>query len=108
MRQAVEYALRQAQLQVVPERTANSIVVAGNVELAELQKGTQHVKVTWTVARPDGEQLGQVSQENDVPSRILSLAWGEIASAVAENAAGGIAALVRRAGPEARSDRVGP
>ena len=34
--------------------------------------------------------------------------WGEIASAVAENAAGGIAALVRRAGPEARSDRVGP
>jgi len=108
LRQAIEYALTQAQLQVVPERTANSIVVAGNVELVELQKGTQHVKVTWTVARPDGEQLGQVSQENDVPSRILSLAWGEIASAVAENAAGGIAALVRRAGPEARSGRVGP
>lgn len=108
LRQAIEYALRQAQLQVVPERTANSVVVAGNVEFAELQSGTQHVKVTWTVARPDGEQLGQVSQENNVPSRVLSLAWGEIASAVAENAAGGIAALIQRAGPAARSDLAGP
>ena len=108
LRQAIEYALRQARLQVVSERTANSVAVAGNVELAELQKGTQHIKVTWIVARPDGEQLGQVSQENNVSSRILNLAWGEIASAVAENAAGGIAALVQRAGPAARDDPGAP
>lgn len=106
LRQAIVYALKQARLQVVPERTANSLVVVGNVELAELEGGTQRVKVTWTVARSDGEELGQVSQENNVPSRLLSLAWGEIASAVAENAAGGIAALVRRdgAGPAATGD----
>ncbi len=108
LRQAIEYALRQEKLQVVPERTANSVVVAGNVELAELQSGTQHVKVTWTVAQSDGEQLGQVSQENNVPSGVLRLAWGEIASAVAENAAGGIAALIQRAGPAARGEAAGP
>lgn len=108
LRQAIEYALTQARFQVVSERTANSVVVAGNVELAELEKGTQHVKVTWIVARPDGETLGQVSQENNVPSRILKLAWGEIASAVAENAAGGIDALVRRAEPAAKGDSSPP
>lgn len=108
LRQAIEYALTQAQFQVVSERTKSSVVVAGNVELAEPEKGTQHVKVTWTVARADGETLGQVSQENNVPSRILNLAWGEIASAVAENAAGGIDALVRRANPAAKGDRGAP
>jgi hypothetical protein len=67
------------------------------VKVEEVPGGIQHIKVTWSVLKPDGKELGQVSQENNVPSRILERVWGEITAAVAQNAAGGIAAIVGEA-----------
>ncbi|HUC63210.1 MAG TPA: hypothetical protein VMF53_14770 [Alphaproteobacteria bacterium] len=94
LRRAIETALKGAQVKVVEARTPDSLLLAAKVEVTPLDAATRHVKVVWRLTRPDGKELGQVSQENDVPSRLLSQIWSEISAAVAANAVGGIAALV--------------
>ena len=86
----------------VPRPPSDTLqALAATIEQSQLQSGVQHVKVTWRVDRPDGKEIGQVSQENNVPNQLLKTAWGEIANAVAQNAAGGIAALVEQADAQA-------
>lgn len=99
LRQAIEYALRVAKVKVVSERASDSLMLAAKIESAPMEKNKeiQRVKVTWTVERANGKALGQVSQENNVPTRLLEREWSEIANAVAQAAAGGIASLVAEA-----------
>lgn len=97
LRRAIEYALTVANVHVIPTKTAGSLTLACAIALSDMQDGVKHIAVTWTVYRPDGKELGQVSQENNVPSRLIETVWGEIASAVAQAGAGGIAALVQEA-----------
>ena len=97
LRQTIEYALKAAGIRVLPQKAADSLVLDGEVTTQHLDDAFEHVKVTWSLKRADGSLVGQVSQENDVPRRLLKNVWGEIASAVAQNAAPGIAALVDEA-----------
>ncbi len=97
LRRTIEYALKVANVRVVEKKAADSLLLDGTVATSRLDEDHQHVKVSWTVKRQDGQVVGEVSQENNVPTRILERVWGEIASAVAQNAAGGIAALVAQA-----------
>ena len=97
LRQAIEYALKVANVRIDTEKKPDSLALTGVVKLGEVQGGIQHVTVTWSVLRSDGKELGQVSQENNVPSRILERVWGEITAAIAQNAASGIAAIVDEA-----------
>jgi len=97
LRQTIAYALKTAGVRVVVPRTAESLLLDGTVATSAVTQGTEHVKVTWSVRRPDGTLVGEVSQENNVPTRLLERVWGEIASAVAESAAPGIAELVAEA-----------
>ena len=59
--------------------------------------GRQHVKVSWALQRADGSEIGEVSQENAVPAGSLDGPWGDIAFAVANAAAPGVAELIQRA-----------
>ena len=97
LRQTIEYALKTAGVRVVERKAADSLLLEGAVLTSRLDEAYQHVKVTWSVKRPDGTLIGEVSQENNVPTRLLTRVWGEIASTVAQNAAQGIAALVDEA-----------
>lgn len=74
-----------------------SFVVTGRVEMSPPQGGKQQVKVNWALVRPDGSQVGQVSQANAVPAGSLDGPWGEVAYAVASAAVPGITALIERA-----------
>jgi hypothetical protein len=67
------------------------------VAVAPAKGGQQLVTVHWVLARPEGGQVGEVSQQNAVPAGSLDGAWGDIAYAVAGAAAPGIAQLVARA-----------
>lgn len=60
--------------------------------------GEQRVEIVWTVSRRDGQDLGRVVQINTVPARSLDRAWGDAASAAANEAAGGIRDVIRNAG----------
>jgi hypothetical protein len=97
LRQAIEYALRTAKVNVVAQQGVDSLLVDGTVQISAVAEGTDHVKITWSVMSQDGTVLGELSQENNVPTRLLKRVWGEIASTVAQNAAQGIAALVDEA-----------
>jgi hypothetical protein len=97
LRRAIAYALAVAKVEVAEERAPGSLSLVGNVAVAELGGELRHIKVTWSLRRPDGSEIGQVSQENKQRPDVLERAWSEIAAAVAENAAGGIAALVDQA-----------
>jgi hypothetical protein len=95
---AMDSALRRAHIALADKPSdRESFVLTGTVKLSPPQGGKQQVQVHWALLDPNGRQIGQVSQENAVPAGSLDVAWGDIAYAVADAAAPGIAALVERA-----------
>ena len=80
--------------QATPDGT--DFTIRGTVSVAPIADGQQRVEIVWTVTRPSGAVVGNVSQLNGVPAGSLSLAWGEVATVVAREAAGGIDRVVQR------------
>jgi hypothetical protein len=70
--------------------------VTGKVTISPLPKGQQQVEIAWTVTWPNGKVLGKVSQLNSVPAGSLDSYWGDVAAAVAQEASGGINAVVEQ------------
>jgi hypothetical protein len=64
------------------------------VSLVPTERNQQRVEIQWIVSRRDGEELGRVVQINEVPAGRLNRLWGDIAYAVAEEAAGGVRTVV--------------
>jgi hypothetical protein len=67
------------------------------VAVAPPEGGQQLVTVRWILARPAGKEVGEVNQQNKVPAGSLDGAWGDVAYAVADAAAPGIAQLIEKA-----------
>lgn len=70
-----------------------------NVSVTKGAAGTlgnpvQHVEIIWRVVDNKGKEAGKVAQINDVPAHRLDQYWGDIASAVGEEAAGGIKQVI--------------
>ena len=104
MARALEYHLKQAGLTVGDTIAENGAIVMGAIELgpaaraAAMGGGPQdNLKVSWTVLRPDGRELGVISQANDVPRAALAGAWGDLAFLIAEAATPGIIDLLQQA-----------
>jgi hypothetical protein len=81
-------------IQTTPEGA--DFTVKGEVVVTPLPQAKQQVEIAWTVTRPSGVVSGKVSQLNSVPAGSLSLNWGEVAMAVAQEAAPGIDTVVER------------
>jgi hypothetical protein len=91
-------ALRHAGIAIKDKpQTNENFLLDAKVEVAAPANGKQNVKITWQLMRADGGPIGQVKQENAVPAGTLNGPWGDVAYAVAINAASGIVALVQRA-----------
>jgi hypothetical protein len=71
-------------------------IVTGTVTVSPLPKDQQQVEIAWTVTWPNGKVVGKVSQLNSVPAGSLDSYWGDVAVAVAQEASGGIDAVVER------------
>ncbi len=54
----------------------------------------QQVQVIWIVTDARGHEAGRIAQLNDVPVHSLDGHWGEVATMVAEQAAGGVAEVI--------------
>jgi hypothetical protein len=92
--------LKHQDLDIVdPAKGEPDLAVDCDVKLDPVKDGKQHVKIVWRVARPDGGEIGQVAQENDVPRGQLDGAWGDLAYTVAMAAESGIMQLVDRGAP---------
>ncbi len=95
---AMGEVLRRGNIVIAEKRGSHeTFVVTGKVEIAPPQSGQQQVKISWRVLRADGNELGQVNQENAVPAGSLDFGWGDVAYAVASAAAPGITAVIERA-----------
>ncbi len=93
--QAMADALRRANLSLVKSpQDKPSFVVRGSVDVLPPNDGKQQIRISWSLLRADGGQIGQVKQENAVPAGSLDGAWGLTAYDVANAAAPGIAALI--------------
>ncbi len=99
---SLDYALRRTGVRLAPDSDADSAVVRGAVTIVPRGPKLRSVAIVWTVFAPDGTELGKVQQENDVTQEFIDHAWPEMASAVADGAAEGLADLIDRAPPVRR------
>ena len=76
--------------------TPNAYEIQGIVKLAPAKKGKQAIRIDWTVLGPDGAQLGNVVQEQEVRQGTLDRKWGGAAEAAAAAAAKDIVKLLPR------------
>ncbi len=93
--EAMRQVLRDAGWPVVKAPAANALTIRGKVKTAAANGATQNVKLSWVVTTPDGKNLGEVSQSNDVPAGSLQQGWGENARFATEAAAEGIFKLIQ-------------
>jgi hypothetical protein len=62
----------------------------GIVRITNEAGGQQQVEIHWQVSDTDGKIAGDVAQGHDFPAGALNGFWGEVAVAVATEAAGGV------------------
>ncbi|HEX4192541.1 MAG TPA: hypothetical protein VHY80_05560 [Stellaceae bacterium] len=95
---AMSAALRRAQVSLAdfPGAVPNYIVEV-TVGVTPPAAGQQKVSIDWTLHNPDGSQIGQVKQENNVEAGSLDKVWGLTAYDAANAAAPGITALIDEA-----------
>jgi hypothetical protein len=104
LKTAITLLLKRQDVAIVSDPQAGAdLVLAADVGLDPPRAGQQHVKIVWHVRRKNGDEIGTVAQENDVPTGLLDGAWGDVAYTVAVAAQDGIMALVvRGASPQSR------
>ena len=70
----------------------------GKVATAPGAGGEERIEVQWIVQDAQGRERGRVAQLNEVPPEAVARYWGDVAVAVAEQAAGGVAEVLVQAG----------
>ena len=99
--QKIRAGLMEYGLLVQTEKAGADFLVRGDVTIAPLPNRKERVEIVWTVDTAKGEERGKVAQLNEIPAGLLNGLWGEIASAVASEAAGGLNdVLIRQTGRE--------
>jgi len=77
--------------EVVKRREDADFIVRGVVKITDLPgHRQQQVEIHWLVTDPRGHEAGDVAQGHDIDAGTLDHYWGDIANAVAEEAAGGV------------------
>ncbi len=70
----------------------------GKVATAAGAGGQERIEIQWIVQDAQGRERGRVAQLNDVPTESIAHYWGDVAVAVAEQAAGGVKEVLVKAG----------
>lgn len=71
-------------------------MVAGQVLAVPIAGGMQRIEIQWKVTDATGREAGLLVQLNEVPAGTLDHYWGDVASVVALEAAGGVRDVVLR------------
>jgi hypothetical protein len=93
---ALSYALQRVKVPVADKADSDTLAVNGSVKVTPRSGQVRNVAFRWTVNNTEGTELGKVDMANDVPVEYLDRGWAELANAVAEAAADGIADIVER------------
>ena len=97
--QKIRAGLTEYGLLVQTVKAGADFLVRGEVTIAPLPNRKERVEIVWTVNAASGDERGKVAQLNEIPAGLLNGLWGEVASAVASEAAGGLNdVLIRQTG----------
>lgn len=103
---ALEFNLKRADVRLADTPAQATHIIDALVTIAAARgtppHETRNVDVRWVVLRADRQEVGQVRQTNDVPTRDLDRNWSEIAYAVADAAVESLTNLLSRAPPPSR------
>jgi hypothetical protein len=91
---AVELALKAERITVVDDGRGE-LLVTSQITVIPAPNNSEDVSITWILSKPDGVEIGRVTQENTIPAGQLNGRWGVIAVAIADGAADGIAGLAQ-------------
>jgi hypothetical protein len=97
LERALDYSLRRAKVTMADAPGGRALTVAGRVGFQDKPRDMVALEVEWQVVGPNGAPVGSLKQQNEIAAAVLTRAWPEIASAIADNAAEGIAEIVNRA-----------
>ena len=100
LRRAMRSALSRVGFRLAEAPTPGGLVIAGRVRLAPPHGGRQEVEINWSVRRPDGAELGKLTQRNTVPAGSLDGPWGGTANDIADSAVDGVRDLLSRLAPD--------
>jgi hypothetical protein len=73
---------------------ADALVLSGKVNRTDVGGGAEEVEIAWTVAQPDGEEVGTIGQSNRLPKGQIDGRWAAVAGVVAAGVADGILDIV--------------
>jgi hypothetical protein len=93
---AMRQTMTKAGWTVLDAPSKNALTIFGRVVMAPAKGPTQKISLRWDVQTPDGKNLGDVKQANDVPAGSLDGGWGESAGFATEAAATGIYELINK------------
>jgi hypothetical protein len=68
--------------------------VTGRVDAVPISPKTTRIEITWLVTDATGAERGKLVQLNEIPAGSLDRHWGDVAYAVAQEAAGGVKDVV--------------
>lgn len=94
---------------VVQDAAAGAdFILRGTVKMVPIAGGQERVEIQWSVATPSGDERGRVVQLNEVQAGSLNGYWGDVATAVAQEAAGGVRDVILRQSGRTPSPGQGP
>ncbi len=83
-------------------------LLAGTVRVTDVAGNQQQVEIHWIVKDPSGQIAGDVAQGKDLPHGMLDNFWGEIASVITAEAAGGVHEVITNYSGRRRPAPAGP
>jgi hypothetical protein len=88
-------ALTDAGVPLSDEPPDDGFILLGSMRLSP-DGAEQRIEMVWHLIRPDGRELGTISQANTVPKGQLAGNWRNLARAIARAGAPGVRDLLRR------------
>ncbi len=93
--------------QMVDHPASADFLLRGTVKVTDEPGGQQQVEIHWVVTDTAGRVAGDVAQGHDIPKGTLDHYWGDVASAVTTEAAGGVHEVITNfSGRKAAASRV--
>jgi hypothetical protein len=93
---AMRKVLKEAGWPVLSAPRADALSIQGKVVMDAPAGDQQPVHLSWAVSTPKGKNLGDIKQNNAVPTGSLDQGWGENAGFATQAAAEGIFKLIEK------------
>lgn len=97
---SLAHALRRAGARIAADASGAGAIVEGNVTLGAPGEGGRLLEIRWRVTRPDGSEIGRLTQANKVAAERLERPWGDLAYIIAFAAAPALMEMLNEAGME--------